>query len=160
MTKLRKKIDKLPGQMGLFDVIKQVSERQKVIFSDQDAPGRLNIDCIVKDLVASALKKAPKDRYWVAAEMSKKLGREITKSQLDSWSAGAKINHGIKVVDLSALIETTGDNSILHLLCEKAGGFFVQGRDALYTELGRIDRQKKDLAEKEKLVRQTLEQLK
>jgi hypothetical protein len=146
--------------MSIFDLIQKVSETQKQIAADQEVPGRLNIETTIKELITEALKKTHLSRYEIAGAMSRKLGREITKSQIDSWSAESKESHGIKVAVLNAFMEAAGDKTILHLLCENAGGYFIEGRDALYTELGKIDRAKKELSDKEKLIKQTLERLK
>jgi len=145
--------------MSLFDVIRTVSEAQKRITTDQETPGRLNLDAAVKELITEALKRSPLSRYQIAAEMSRKLGREVTKAQIDAWSAESKENHGIKVFVLNAFMEATGDKTILHLLCETAGGRFAEGREALYTELGRIDQKEKELSEKKKLIKATLQTL-
>jgi hypothetical protein len=161
MSNLRKRLDRdIPDQMDLFEMIRKVSESQKQIAARQDTPGRLHIETAVKELITAALKKTPLSRHEVAAEMSRKLDKEITKAQIDSWSAESKENHGIKVAVLNAFMESTGDKTILHLLCENAGGYFIEGEDALYTELGKIEQMKKELSEKEKLVKQTLERLK
>ena len=39
------------------------------------------------------------------------------------------------------------------------GCYLLKGEDALLTELGRIEKQKEEIAKKERLIRQTLEQL-
>ena len=161
MEIMKKKIDRLnPNQLNLFDIIQQISERQKSISQSGDIPGRLNISATLRELVSQALKHPHLNRYGVAAEMSKLLGKEITKSMLDSWSAESKENHRFPLDYFNAFVEATGDKTILRLICEKADGYFIEGEDALLTELGRIEKQKEELAKKEKLVRQTLEQLK
>lgn len=145
--------------MNLFDVIRQVSEAQKQISSTQDTPGCLNLDAAVKELITEALKKTPHSRYQIAAEMSRDLGKEITKAQIDAWSAESKENHGIRVGYLNAFMKATGDKTILHLICETAGGYFSEGKDFLYKELGKIDKQKRDLSQRERLIKSTLEKL-
>lgn len=160
MANRRKNLDTVPGQTSLFDLIRQVSEQQKAVSFEADTPGRLNLDAAIREMVSEALKRTEKSRYQVAAEMSRLLGREITKAMLDSWSAESKENHRFPVAYLTAFEVATGDKAILRLLCEMAGGFFIAGEDALYTELGKIDQMKRDLAAKEKLIKQTLEQLK
>lgn len=160
MEKVKKKIDIAnTNQLNLFDIIQQVSERQKSISLSNDIPGRLNISATLRELVSHGLKHPHLNRYGVAAEMSKLLGKEITKSMLDRWSAESKENHRFPLDYLNAFIEVTGDKTILRLICEKAGGYFIEGEDALLTELGRIEKQKEEIAKKEKLIRQTLEQL-
>lgn len=148
------------GQISLFDIIRQVAEKQKTAALQGDMPGRLNISATLRELVSLALKRTRLSRYEVAAEMSKLLGREITKSQIDSWSAESKENHRFPLAYLNAFMDSAGDKTILRLLCEKAGGYFIEGEDALYTELGKIEKAKEEIAEKERLVRDTLARLK
>lgn len=157
MSKLKKSLD--INQLSLFDVIRQVSERQSAFLGEKDIPGRLNIDASLRELVSEVLKKTSLSRYEVAAAMSTRLGKEITKSQIDTWSAESKENHRLPVAYLNAFEESAGDKSIIRLICEKAGGYFIEGEDALYTELGKIKRQKEDIAKREKLVKDTIEQL-
>lgn len=148
------------GQISLFDVIRQVSEKQKADAIQGDMPGSLNIEATVRELVSLALKHTKLSRYEVAAAMSIRLGKEITKSQIDSWSAESKENHRFPLAYINAFMEATRDKTILRLMCEKAGGYFIEGEDALYTELGRIEKAKEEIAEKERLVRETLARLK
>jgi len=157
MTKSEKRLD--IAQMDIFEVIKRVSEAQKEVSEQKDTPGRLNIDATLREMVSEALKKTRLSRYEVAAEMSRLIGREITKSQIDSWSAESKENHRFPLAYLNAFCEATGDKSIVRLIAEKAGGFFIEGEDALYTELGRIEKLKKELQDKERLIKQMLEKM-
>lgn len=161
MTKLKKSLD--TGQMDLFEVINRVAEAQKAALrqaqGDKDVPGRLNIDATLRGMVSEALKHTRLSRYEVAAKMSSLMGREITKSMIDSWSAESKENHRFPIVYLPAFCEATGDKSIIRLIAEKTGGYFIEGEDALYTELGKLERMKKELNEKEKLLKQMLERM-
>jgi len=157
MTKSEKRLD--IAQMDIFEVLKRVSEAQKEVSEQKDTPGRLNIDATLREMVSEALKKTRLSRYEVAAEMSRLIGREITKSQIDSWSAESKENHRFPLAYLNAFCEATGDKSIVRLIAEKAGGFFIEGEDALYTELGRIEKLKKELQDKERLIKQMLEKM-
>jgi len=157
MAKSKKRLD--IGQLSLLDVIQRVTEQQKIIAGSKDTPGRLNIDATVRELVSEALKRTRLSRYEVAAEMSKLLGREITKSQIDSWSAESKENHRFPLAYLNAFCEATEDKTIIRLIAERAGGYFIEGEDALYTELGKLEQMKRDILEKEKLLKQMLENI-
>lgn len=157
MAKSKKRLD--IGQLSLLDVIQRVTEQQKIIAGSKDTPGRLNIDATVRELVSEALKRTRLSRYEVAAEMSKLLGREITKSQIDSWSAESKENHRFPLAYLNAFCESTEDKTIIRLIAERAGGYFIEGEDALYTELGKLEQMKRDILEKEKLLKQMLEKI-
>lgn len=157
MAKAEKRLDM--GQLDIFEVIRRAAETQAALAGAGELPGRLNMEATLRELASAALKHTRRSRYEVAAEMSRLLGREITKSQLDSWSAESKEQHRFPLVYINAFCEATGDRQILRLLAEKAGGYFIEGEDALYTELGRLEQRKKELAEKEILIRQMLDKV-
>ncbi len=154
---MKKRLD--IAQMDIFEVIRRVEESQRQASELKETPGRLNIDATLREMVSDALRHTRLSRYEVAAEMSRLIGREITKSMIDSWSAESKENHRFPLAYLPAFCEATGDKSIIRLIAEKAGGYFIEGVDALYTELGKIERMKRELSEKEKIIRQMLERI-
>lgn len=53
-------------------------------------PGALNMSTEMRGLVSNILKDCPKSRFEVAARMSELTGVEITKYQLDSWTAESR----------------------------------------------------------------------
>ncbi len=145
-----------PGQLNLFDIIKKVSQEEKNLVSKA---GSFNIDARIRLMLSDALKKCPLSREVVAGKMSELLGMEITKSQLDSWTAESKENHRFPFVYAAAFCEATGNVDIFRVTVEMIGCYLLKGEDALLTELGRIGKQKEEIAKKEKVIRQTLEQL-
>lgn len=54
--------------------------------------------------------KDPLDRVEVAARMSRKLGRDITKTHIDGWVAMSAIERRIHVDALKALCDVTEDS--------------------------------------------------
>jgi hypothetical protein len=160
MTKSQKRLDTaLNNQLDIFEVIRRMSDVQRAASGQADTPGRLNIDATLREMVSDALKHTRLSRYEVGAEMSKLIGREITKGMIDSWSAESKENHRFPLAYLPAFCEAVGDKSIIRLIAEKAGGYFIEGEEALYTELGKLERMKKEISEKEKLIKQMLEKV-
>lgn len=91
--------------------------------------------------------------------MSILIGREITKTQLDSWSAESKDGHRFPLAYFPAFMEATGDRSILKMLCRKSHGHYIEGSDAIRLELGRIKEEQRDLQKKEKAIRDFLSSL-
>lgn len=142
------------NQLNLFEVIQRLSRETK---SEVSRGGSFNVDARVRALLSDALKRCPVSREVVAGKMSELLGVEITKSQLDSWTAESKENHRFPFVYAAAFCEAAGDVEILRLTAELAGCYLLKGEDALLTELGRIEKTKEELAKKERLIRQTLE---
>lgn len=145
-----------PGQLSLFDIVKRISQGEKNLASKA---GSFNVDAQIRALLSDALKKCPLSREVVAGKMSELMGMEITKSQLDSWTAESKENHRFPFAYAPAFCEATGNTDIFRAAVEMIGCYLLKGEDALLTELGRIEKQKEEMAKKEKLIRQTLEQL-
>lgn len=152
---LRGKIDK--GQLSILELIKQVSEKQNTL---PDNAGSFNIDASLREMISQSLKNTKLSRYEVASEMSRLLGKEISKTTVDTWSAESKENHRFPLSYLNAFIKATGDKSILRFICEISGGCFIEGEDALRLELGRIEDQKRDLRRKEETIKKCLTSLK
>jgi len=156
MAKKKNKIDANPNQLNIFDLIKKVSETEKSLVSKS---GSFNIDIRLRHILSEALKDCHFSREQVAARMSELTGVEITKSQLDSWTAESKEQHRFPFVYAPAFCEVTGNVDVFREAVEMVGCYLLKGQDALYTELGRIEQMKKDIDKKERLIRQTLEQM-
>ncbi|WKZ32957.1 MAG: hypothetical protein QY316_00695 [Thermodesulfobacteriota bacterium] len=154
MSTKKKKAD--TNQLSLFDVIKKIEERKK---EDRTIAGSFSMEHRLNALLSKALKHCPLSRELVAGKMSELTGEEITKTTIDAWTASSKAKHRFPAKYLPAFIEATGDREILKVMAEMTGCYLVEGEDALLTELGRIEKTKEELAKKEKLVRQTLEEL-
>ncbi len=76
------------------------------------------------------------DRYEVAARMSRLLGREITKSHLDQWTALSTVQRRIHADSLKALCEITDNWSALKLLVESCGFRMLTQDEAICAEYG------------------------
>lgn len=143
-----KKIDTAaPNQISIFDLIKSMAEVQKPS-NGETGEGSLDMDPSIREAISKALKNCKYDRYGVAARMSRLMAKEVTKFMLDSWSAESKETNRFPLSYLNALISATNDKSILRLLCEKAGGYFIESEDALRLELGKIEEQVQALQDK------------
>lgn len=122
--------------------------------------GKYNIDIRLRELLTSALKRSSLSRYEVAGKMSELLGVEITKSQLDSWTAESKEFHRFPFAYSAAFCMAAGDRSILRLNAELCGGYYIESEDAIRLELGKIEEQKQSLAEREQAIREYLKEVK
>lgn len=154
MSKNKKPID--INQISLFDVIKNIEEKRK---DERTEAGSLNIKHRLKAILTQALKRNPLSRELIAGKMSELTGEDITKTTIDAWTASSKEKHRFPAEYVPAFIKAAGDREILKIMADMSGGYFIEGEDALLTELGRIEKQKEEIAKKEKLIRQTLEQL-
>jgi len=154
MAKLQKDID--TGQLNIFDLIKEISRKQAESSASVSKAGKFNIDVRLREMLSESLKRCPLSRYEVAGKMSELLGVEISKSQLDSWTAESKENHRFPFAYAGAFCEATGDKSIIRLLADLCGGYFIEGEDAIRLELGRIEEQKQELLRRERAIREFL----
>jgi len=159
MAKFRKRIDVLPGQGSILEIIEKVEKERSHCEQRTAFPGQLNLDVSIRELITEALKKTTLSRYQVAAIMSEDLGKEITKAMIDSWSAESKENNRFPLAYLNAFMKATGDKTILRLLCGTAGGYYIESEDALRLELGKIVEEKRKLNGKEKLIRDYLKSM-
>lgn len=147
------------GQLNLLDLIKEVSRKQAEVTDHPETSGKASIDAATRHIISNSLKHTKLSRYEVAARMSEILGCEITKAQIDAWSAESKENHRFPYVYTQAFCLATGDKALTRHMCELCGGFFIEGVEALELELGKIHEARKDLGKKEKLIMDTLRQV-
>lgn len=78
----------------------------------------------------------PMDRFEVAAQMSRLLGREITKSNIDQWTAMSTVQRRIHVDSLKAFCEVTGDWQAMKFYVESCGFRFMTPEEAVCAEYG------------------------
>jgi hypothetical protein len=154
-----KKKKKDINQLNIFDLIKEVSRKQSEVSSLPSTLGKASIDATIRALITDALKRSPLTRYEVAARMSEILGVEITKSQLDSWSAESKEKHRFPFVYTGAFCMATGNKSLIRYMSELCEGYFIEGEDAIRLELGKIEEQKQELQKKEEAIKHFLQGL-
>lgn len=78
----------------------------------------------------------PLDRFEVAARMSRKLGREITKTHIDQWAAMSTVQRRIHADALKALCEVINDWGPLHRFVESCGFVALHPEEASAAEYG------------------------
>ncbi len=144
-------------QPSLFDLIQEDEKRRN---AQQKAPGSFNLSCRLRSELSEGLKCSMLSRYEVAARMSELLGVEITKSQLDSWTAESKEYHRFPAEYLPAFCEVTGYTEPLRIMARLLQCYLLESEEAMLAELGRIDQVKRDLSRREKTVRELLNRCK
>lgn len=137
-----KKID--PRQVTIFDYLER---RQAERAAAGPADGTFDIDRRLRDAISKALAGCKLSRFGVAARMSELIGSEVTKSQLDSWTAESKEGHRFPAAYLPAFCAAVGSTEPLTLLTELCGVFLLPGPAALRAEIHKIE---EDIAEKRK----------
>jgi len=115
--------------------------------------GSLNYAVELCGVLSAALKRTEKTRYAVAARMSELLGQEVSKYQIDAWTAESREGHRFPF-EFAAAFEVACDTTDLQtLLGRKRGSRILVGEDALLTELGRIEKMKGELALRERALK-------
>jgi hypothetical protein len=134
MSISKQKID--TRQITIFDYLeRRQAEREQAV----PRAGALDIDRRFRETVSDALKHCKLSRFGVAARMSELCGVEITKSQLDSWTAESKESHRFPAIYLPAFCEAVGSTEPLVLLSELMGVFVLPGPTALRAEIRKIE---------------------
>lgn len=153
MTISKNKLSEHP----LFDYIKKAEELSRQ--SNNSFNGTLDVDTELRAAISADIKHAivpctgrELSRYEIAARMSELVGQEITKSQLDNWTAEAHDKHRFPAQYLPAfVIATGGQRRAFEALSRKSGLFALPGPEALRAEIQRLDEQEKRIkAEKHK----------
>jgi hypothetical protein len=164
MEMSKKRID--IGQLNIFDLIKEISKKQSQS-SSSSISEKSSVDATLRSIISDSLKHSPLSRWEVAGKMSEILGTEITKSQIDSWSAESKDGHRFPLIYIDAFCRASGDKSLIHYICRLCGGYFIEGQDTLKLELGRIQEKREEIQQveeelqrREQTIREFLQSLK
>lgn len=120
-------------------------------------PGAMNYAREIAAVMSQALKECPFDRVEVAARMTRLLGREISLSMLNAYTAESREMHNISLERAIAFDAATESFALLNFYSAKRGCKVMVGKDSLLAELGRIDQMKADLARQEKAIKNYLE---
>jgi hypothetical protein len=119
-------------------------------------PGALNINTQLRALISEEIKRSPLSRYQIAARMSELTGEDISKHQLDSWTAESREGWRFPLEYLPALEVALETHAASRFIAEIRGCRLLVGRDVLVAELGKIGKQKGELARREKTLKKIL----
>lgn len=100
--------------------------------------GALSCRPEIAGLMSEALKGF--DRYDIALQMTKLLGREISKNMLDAWTAESREDHIPPFDTAIAFDMAVGGHVLLDLAASKLGARISVGKEALHTQLGKLER--------------------
>lgn len=144
-----------PGQISLFDIVKEQQEKH----SSKPRTGSFNIKNELQEMLSEGLKYYGGSRYDAAAKMSELLGQEITKTMLDSWTAESKMNHRFPAEYLPAFCHITGYKEPLDKMAKMIDCYLLESEDALLAELGKIEKAKRELSNKETAIKDFLDKM-
>lgn len=119
-------------------------------------PGALDIGLQFRHLLSDLMKASPLSRHEIAAKMSELLGHDISKHQLDSWTAESREGWRFPLEYLPALEVALETHDLLAWLADVRGARLSVGREALEGQLGKIERMKDDLRKQEAAIKRLL----
>lgn len=120
-------------------------------------PGSMAIGSHVRRVIADTIRECNLSRIQIADGMSTMVGdRQVTKQQIDAWSADSKDGHRFPLEYLPAFVHTTKNRSILDLIASRSHCYVINETDALRLELGRLSEEEKRLKEQRRLISQLL----
>ncbi|MCF8042422.1 MAG: hypothetical protein K9K65_13165 [Desulfarculaceae bacterium] len=102
-------------------------------------PGSLNFGLELRSTLSRVLKESPRSRYEVAARMSELTGAEISKHQLDAWTAESREGWRFPLECGAAFEEATDTFALTELLARKRGCKVLVREEALRAELGKLE---------------------
>jgi hypothetical protein len=134
-------------QLNLFEYIRSLKEKPASV------EGELNVRDALKSAMNAAIKACPLSRHQIAGEMSHLLGAEITKTQIDSWTADSKPGNRIPAEYVPAFCRATNHIGPLTVLSEACGIVALPGPDAIRSEIQRLsDEERKARTAKKKRI--------
>ena len=133
----------------LFDLVAVPVERSCL-------PGKLDIGIQFRHLLSDLLKDSSLSRTMVAARMSELVGHEITKHQLDSWTAESRDGWRFPLEYLPALEVALESHELLTWLADIRGAKLFVGKEALEAQLGKLESMKDAIRKQETLIKREL----
>jgi len=105
----------------------------------------------LSEMIDDAIKRGViSSRYTLAGRMSELLGQDITKAQIDAWTAESKERWRFPFEFAAAFEAACDSHRLQQLLARKRGSRILVGREALHAELGKIREARLELAAREK----------
>lgn len=119
-------------------------------------PGAWRFRGEIAHVMGEAIKACSKDRYQIAADMSRLLGREITVNTLDKYTSEASEDHIQNLETAIAFDAATGQMALASLFVGKLGCSVLPGKESLLVELVRLDQMRADITKQEKAIKRVL----
>lgn len=119
-----------------------------------DGPGSLSYGLELRHTLNESIKRWGHDRYELATGMSRLLDTDVTKTQIDSWTAESREGWRFPFEYAAAFEAVTGTHALSELLAAKRGCRLLVGDDAIYAELGRLEREEELLKARKRELRE------
>lgn len=111
-------------------------------------PGALDVGIAVRHLISDLLKASPRNRFEIAARMSELIGKEVSRDQLNAWTAESRDHWRFPLEYLPAFEVAVETHQITAWLADLRGCKVLVGKEALDAEIGKLERLKEDAAKK------------
>lgn len=98
-----------------------------------------DIDAQMRRWLTEAIKASPRSRYEIAGKVSELLNREISKYQLDSWTAESKEGYHLPAAYVPALCAVLDDTRGLRILAEVLGIQLAENQDLLWLQYAKAN---------------------
>lgn len=103
---------------------------------------------LVGEMLDAARHRDPRlDRYGVAAEVSRLVGKEVSKSMLDGYTAESREAFNIPFYLVPALETACNSTALSQWLASVRGGRLVLGPEAIDAEIGRLEGEREAISE-------------
>jgi|GEM_PF-247368 len=119
-------------------------------------PGALDVGVQLRNVLSEQIKASPLSRHQIAARMSELLGHDVTKHQLDSWTAESRDGWRFPLEYLPALEVALETHEVLAWLADVRGARLSIGREALQAQLGKLEHLKDELRKQEAAIKKLL----
>lgn len=115
--------------------------RVKPLRTDDDEVGRLNVGFELRQALGATLQgvrlASRRDRFAIAADVSRLSGSDVTKNMLDRYAAPSTEQWRFPAELVPALVVATGDRRVLALLARAAGLTVITDAERRLVEIGR-----------------------
>jgi len=122
-----------------FERIKKIMTEYKDINQITEETN-FNLCNDIRVYLRRAIKQCIYSREQIAERMSLLTGKNITKAQLDSWTAESKRAHNFPTAYLPAFVISCDSMELMEFLCKESGGLFIRP-DKLKKELFEIEKE-------------------
>jgi len=116
-----------------------------------------DISAQLRRWLSTAIKNSPMSRYEIAARMSELLGKELSKFQLDSWTAESKEGYHLPAEYLPAAVAVLDDISGLRILAAPLGVKVLENKDLMWLEYGKLRRTEQQVRLRKKQLEKKLQ---
>ena len=124
------------------------------LFDSATVEGALDIDLGLRQCFSRAMHNSGKDRYQIAAEMSRLTKASITKDMLDKWAASDQ-GHAMKVNVLAAFCFVCNSFEPYQYGLKFLGSEVLRPEDSSVLEWARLKRESKSIEQRIKQLEST-----